>query len=63
MENTSCSLNAPERKVYNVGDVIKVVNYGYSIGGEYTDGQFLQTGQEVFEVEIKSIKKAQLVLE
>ena len=57
------SLNTPERKVYNVGDTIKLVNYGFSMS-EYEDGlQVLHTGNQIFEVEIKSIKTAKTVLE
>lgn len=57
------SLKAPENNIYNVGDIIKVVNYGHSIGGEYKEGHLIHAGNQVFEVEIKSIRTAKTVLE
>lgn len=63
--NANCvgaSLVARQQDVYNVGDVVKVINYGYSLG-KYNEGQVVSHGQQVIEVEIKSVKTAKTVLE
>lgn len=69
MENTAGSSltntpigNIQEKKVYNVGDTLSIVNYGFSIN-EYKDGYHINNGNQVLEVEVKSVKVAKTILE
>lgn len=53
------------KKVYNIGDTIKLINYGYRLEELRGDENNLSliNGQQVIEVEIKDVKTARVILE
>lgn len=53
------------KPIYNIGDTIKFVNYGYRLEELRTDENNLSliNGQQVIEAEIKDIKTARVILE
>lgn len=52
-------------KQYKVGDTIKLVNYGFGVNELIGDEKdvILTNGQQIFEVEVKSVKTAKVILE
>lgn len=53
------------KPVYNIGDTVKFINYGYRLEELRTDENnlSLMNGQQVIEVEIKDVKTARVILE
>lgn len=59
-------MSAPSPKpVYNIGDTIKLINYGYRLEELRGDENNLSliNGQQVVEVEVKDVKTARVILE
>ena len=54
-----------QKQVYNIGDTIKLINYGYRLEELRVDENNLSliNGQQVIEVEIKDVKTARVILE
>jgi hypothetical protein len=56
------TLSAREPDTYNVGDTISLVNFGYSLS-KHHDGMILNHGNQLIEVEVKSVKTAKVTVE
>lgn len=65
MPSASVMSGPSPKLVYNIGDTIKFVNYGYRLEELRTDENNLSliNGQQVIEVEIKDVKTARVILE